>query len=153
MSQLNPNKLHVDFSEGISVDRLTLPRTYTLTHSDSTGALFLTIAQHYDLAQISGWYTRLMRDEVLAEWIVDEDGPALHVYCHVSGGFVFGTAKWRYNIFQSELPLVLEAIRYGDRTLFKYNPELDNSLIFIYFHSTNSKFDKVENWGTMLKYI
>ena len=39
-------------------------------------------------AQISGWYTRLMRDEVLAEWLEDEDGPALHVYCHVSGGLV-----------------------------------------------------------------
>jgi len=27
-----------------------------------------------------------MRDEVLAEWKGTDDGPALHVYCHVSGG-------------------------------------------------------------------
>jgi hypothetical protein len=93
-----------------------------------------------------------MRDEILAELSDDGDSLAFKVYCHVSGGFVIGTAKWRYNIFRSELPLVLEAIRYGDRTLFEYNPELDNGLIFIYFHSTDSKFDKVENWGTMLKY-
>jgi len=58
-----------------------------------------------------------MRDEVLADWRKDDDGSALHVYCHVSGGLVLGTAGWRYAIFQHELPLVLEAFGYGDRAL------------------------------------
>jgi hypothetical protein len=49
-------------------------RCYTLTHSDTTGELFLTIGPDFDRAQISGLYTRLMRDEVLAEWREDEDG-------------------------------------------------------------------------------
>jgi hypothetical protein len=74
------------------------------------------------------------------------------VYCHVSGGFIIGTAKWRYNIFQSELPLVLEAIRYGDRTLFEKNPQLDNTPVLIHFQSSNSKFNKDENWGVMADY-
>lgn len=55
-------------------------------------------------------------------------------------------------IFQSELPLVLEAIRYGDRTLFEQNPQLDNTLVLIHFKSTVSQFDNVENWGTMADY-
>jgi len=152
MQRLNPKKLHVTYLTGATPDNLIVPRRYTLTHSDITGNLFLSIGSEYDTKQTSKLYTRLMRDEVLAELSDDDDSLAFKIYCHVSGGFVIGTAKWRYNIFRSELPLVLEAIRYGDRTLFKYNPELDNSLIFIYFHSTNSKFDKVENWGTMLKY-
>jgi hypothetical protein len=52
-----------------------------------------------------------MRDEVLAELSHGIDNFAFRVYCHVSGGFIVGSAGWRYNIFRSELPLVLEAIR------------------------------------------
>ena len=152
MKRLNPDKLHVTYLTGTSPESLSLPRRYTLTHSDITGQLFLSIGNQYDTKQISGLYTRLMRDEVLAEFAREEDGLVFRVYCHVSGGFVFGTAKWRYNIFHSELPLVLEAISYGDRTLFEQNPKLDNAPVLIYFKSSDRRFDKVENWGTMTDY-
>jgi len=82
----------------------------------------------------------------------EEDGLVFRVHCHVSGGFVIGTAKWRYNIFRSELPLVLEAIRQGDRTVFEQDPQLDNTPVLIHFKSTNKRFNKVENWGTMADY-
>ena len=152
MKRLNPDKLHVTYLTGTSPESLTLPRRYTLTHSDITGQLFLSIGNQYDTKQISGLYTRLMRDEVLAEFAREEECLVFRVYCHISGGFVFGTAKWRYNIFHSELPLVLEAIRYGDRTLFEQNPKLDNAPVQIHFESTTSQFDKVESWGTMADY-
>ena len=152
MKRLNPDKLHVTYLTGTSPESLSLPRRYTLTHSDITGQLFLSIGNQYDTKQISGLYTRLMRDEVLAEFAREEEGLVFRVYCHISGGFVFGTAKWRYNIFHSELPLVLEAISYGDRTLFEQNPELDNAPVLIYFKSTDRRFDKAENWGTMTDY-
>jgi hypothetical protein len=93
-----------------------------------------------------------MRDEVLAQLADDRDRQVFKVYCHVSGGLIIGTAKWRYNIFHSELPLVLEAIRYGDRTLFEQNPQLDNIPVFIHLLSTNNRFNKVENWGVMANY-
>ena len=86
MSRLRPGKLSVRLAEGSFSDGPVMPRCYSLTHSDTTGDLFLTIGPDFDRAQISVLYTRLMRDEVLAEWREDEDGPALHVYCHVSGG-------------------------------------------------------------------
>jgi hypothetical protein len=124
------------------------PRCYTLTHSDSTGDLFLTIGPAFDRAQISGLYTRLMRDEVLAEWREDEDGPSLHVYCHVSGGLVVGTARWRDAIFRHELPLVLEAFRHGDRPLFRAHPELDEAPIRIHFRSHRRRYRRRERWGT-----
>ena len=152
MERLNPEKLHVTYLTGTTPENLVLPRLYTLTHSDRTGELFLTIGGQYDKQQISKLYTRLMRDEVLAELADDGDRLVFKVYCHVSGGFIIGTAKWRYNIFHSELPLVLEAIGYGDRTLFEQNPELDKSTLHIHFQSNNKRFNKVENWGTMLKY-
>jgi hypothetical protein len=67
MNALNPCKLHVTFHAGNSAGVLAFPRRYTLTHSDMTGDLFLTIRAEYDQTQIAGLYTLLMRDEVLAE--------------------------------------------------------------------------------------
>ena len=66
MSNLNPAKLQIKLID-IKKDVFNLPRKYTLTHSDTTGDLFLTISREYDEKQISGWYTKFMRDEVLGE--------------------------------------------------------------------------------------
>jgi hypothetical protein len=129
-----------------------VPRCYTLTHSDQTGELYLTIGAAYDRAQVNGWYTRFMRDEVLAEWREEEAGLALHVHCHVSGGLVVGTAHWRDAIFRHELPLVLEAFRYGDRALYATHPALDAAPVWVHFHSTRAAYDRVEQWGTPSDY-
>ena len=128
------------------------PRCYTLTHSDTTGELFLTIGLEYNKSQICGWYTKLMRDEVLAAWTDTDEGAALHVYCHVSGGVIFGSARWRFNIFHDELPLVLEALRYGDRALFAAHPQLDNAPIMAHFASTVPRYNVTERWGVPADY-
>jgi hypothetical protein len=90
-----------------------------------------------------------MRDEVLAEWCEDEEGPALHVHCHVSGGLVVGSAGWRFAIFQQELPLVLEAFRCGDRQLFEVHPELDSAPIWVHFHAAQARYNRLEQWGVL----
>jgi hypothetical protein len=80
MGSFFPDKLHVRFIEPCGSEGPESPRRYTLTHSDLTGDLFLTIGPEYDKRQISGIYTRLMRDEVLGGW--DTDEPALHLFVH-----------------------------------------------------------------------
>ena len=152
MSRLNPAKLHVRLAEGIASDSSLSSRRYTLTHSDQTGDLFLTVAPEVDRRQISGWYTRLMRDEVTAEWQSGAEGLSLHVFCHVSGGLAFGSAAMRYDIFRRELPLVLEAFRFGDGVLFVARPELDQAPIWIHFESVDPRYQKTEHWGTPAKY-
>jgi hypothetical protein len=152
MARLRPEKLHVQFGAGLAAEGPVMPRRYTLTHSDATGDLFLTIGQDYDQGQIAGWYTRLMRDEVLAEWRDEGQGAVLHVHCHVSGGLVFGAARWRYAIFQRELPLVLEAFRYGDRALFEAHAECDQAPIEVHFHSHRRRYRRTERWGTPADY-
>ena len=147
MTSLNPDKLSVIYKNAVDKERLKLPRKYTLTHSDSTGDLFLTIGSDYDHKQISSLYTRFMRDEVLAEWQKTESGYELHLFMHISGGFCFGWASLRDRIFCSHLPLVLESIKYGDRSLIEKVPELENSHILVHFNSTNRKYDRVENYG------
>ncbi len=151
MSRLDPKKLHVHF-DSVSHDILSLPRRYTLTHSDKTGDLFLKVSSDFDDKQISGLYTRLMRDEVLAEWKTEQDRFSLHVYCHVCGGLVFGTASLRESIFRRELPLALEAIIHGDRELFLKDPRLDRAEILVHFHKPKSQDCKVEPWGNATDY-
>ena len=152
MKELDPQKLHVTFQEGVSANELLLPRRYTLTHSDLTGDLFLTIGADYDQKQISGLYTRLMRDEVLAEWKPGDGEPTLHVFCHVSGGFVFGAASWRNEILHHHMRMVLEALRYGDRELVSANPDIKQSMVMVHFASNHKRFDSVEEWGSFQDY-
>jgi hypothetical protein len=153
MGRLKPKKLKVTHLSGTTPEAPTVPRRYTLTHSDLTGSLFLSIGSDYDTRTTSGLYARLMKDEVLAELINDQGAMIFNVYCHISGGgFVFGGARLRFSIFCSELPLALEAIRYGDRTLFEQNPELDQSPVYVHFQSTDNRFNKVERWGVMADY-
>jgi hypothetical protein len=152
MTRLDPSKLHVVFSERASSAGLIRPRRYTLTHSDTTGDLFLTIGHNFNQAQISGLYTRLLRDEVMAEWKTDASGPALHVYCHVSGGLTLGPAGWRDAIFRRELPLVLQAFRHGDRALYRAQPALDTAPIRVHFRARQRRYNRVERWGTPADY-
>jgi hypothetical protein len=146
MRHLNPEKLHVSFLLGAGPDGPLAPRTYTLTHSDSTGELFLSIGPQYNRQQVSGLYTRLMRDEVLAEW----QGDALVVHCHVSGGIVFGTAGYRLETFRHHMPLVLEAITFGDRRLFAGHPKLQQAAIQVQFHGRQ---EILETWGAVTDWL
>jgi len=152
MSELHPEKLHVTFHQGTNSLELSLPRRFTLTHSDTSGDLFLSIGSEYDQKQISGFYTRFMRDEVLAELKQDGRILSLHVYCHVSGGLVFGSARWRFEIFHHHMRMVLEAFRYGDRELIASHPDLDQSLIKVHYSSNHKRYDRVEDWGAFQEY-
>lgn len=145
-----PEKLHVKIAPDMG--RAKLPRCYTLTHSDRTGDMFLTIAQDYDKAAISGWYTHLMRDEVLGEW-EDEAGLSLHIHCHVSGGLVLGTAKWRESIFREHLPMVLEAICNGDGEFISEDTAFQWAPIKVHFHARQGDLDQVEVWGSVQDYL
>ena len=146
MVRLHPEKLDVNYEADIDRCIIDLPRRYTLTHSDSTGELYLTIGREFDESRISGFYTRFMRDEVLAEWKNEGNELSLHIYCHVSGGLIFGRSKWRESIFRRELPLVLETIRYGDGKLFEANENLDESRIFVHLRMSGDEL--IEDWGT-----
>ncbi len=152
MSEFTPSKLHVTFAPELTGQDSPIPRCYTLTHSDLTGDLFLTIAPTYDYDQISGWYTRLMRDEVLGEWRKPEN-PALHLHCHVSGGLVLGPAKWRLSMFKQHLPMVIEAITYGDRDFIKANELFLTAPILVHFHARQDALDTLDPWGNIRDYL
>lgn len=147
MSRLNPEKLSVDFTIGVTPTEPIIPRRYTLTHSDITAELFLTIGLNYAYNKISS-----TRDEVLGEWIKMGGKSFFHVYLYVDGGFGPAVTAIRNAIFRRELSLALEAIRYGDKSFFSAHPELDNAPIVVYFNSIYPYFNRIENWGNFSDY-
>ncbi|KAJ9147831.1 hypothetical protein P3X46_029948 [Hevea brasiliensis] len=128
-----------------------LPRTYTLTHSDITARLTLAISQTINNSQLQGWSNKLYRDEVVAEWKKVKGKMSLHVHCHISGGhFLLDLcARLRYFIFCKELPVVLKAFVHGDGNLFNNYPELQEALVWVYFHSKIPEFNRAECWGPL----
>ncbi|HEX2952547.1 MAG TPA: staygreen family protein [Bacillota bacterium] len=142
MSRLNPEKLSLEYRDGVTSAEPVIRRRYTLTHSDITAHLFLTIGFNYAYDQINA-----TRDEVLGEWVQSQDCYFYNVYLHVDGTTGTSETALRDAIFRRELPLALEAIRYGDRRFFLAHPELDQSPIKIYFFSVDPQYNKIENWG------
>ncbi|XP_078173504.1 protein STAY-GREEN, chloroplastic-like [Carex rostrata] len=128
-----------------------LPRAYTLTHSDITSKITLAISHTINRAQLQGWYNKLQRDEVVAEWKMVKGKMSLHVHCHISGGhFLLDLiANIRYYIFCRELPVVLKAFVHGDVNLFNTHPELEEAMVWVYFHSNLPEFNRVECWGPL----
>ncbi|MFW9922243.1 MAG: staygreen family protein [Candidatus Thorarchaeota archaeon] len=151
MSSLNPKKLHVEYMDSKN-NEFSLPRKYTLTHSDQTGDMYLTIGKHYNDEQISNWYTKFMRDEVLGEWLIKNNQKELHLYFHICGGFIFGWAKLRDTIIRSHLKLVFQSIRYGEKELIQIYSELDLSPIYAHFNSKNKKYRVIEQHGFLQDY-
>ena len=145
MSHFNSNKLKVKYLSSEDIDILS--RKYTLTHSDFTGELFLSIGKDYDYKKLKKLYVKFMRDEVLAEWKENNGEYELHIYTHISGGFIFGGAKFRDNIIRSHLPLVFKIIKYAEKDLINSNSFLDEASIIVHFKSKRQKYDKIESMG------
>ncbi|OPJ60766.1 staygreen family protein [Clostridium oryzae] len=147
MSTFDPNKLSVEFKSGVTPTEPIIPRLYTLTHSDITAELFLTIAPYYDFDKLT-----LMRDEVLCRWIKTPIGYYFYVQLHLDSETGNPSTEIRNSIFVRELPLALQAIRYGDRYFFDAHTKLDGAPIIVYFHSEDANYNRVENWGTFSDY-
>lgn len=147
MSEFNPEKLSVKFKNGVTYTEPIIPRKYTLTHSDITAELFLTIGPSYAYNEINS-----SRDEVLGEWIKKGEAYAFYVYLHVDDPSKPLLTPIRNSIFRRELPLALKAIRYGDRKFFDAHPKMDYYPIIVNFISSNKRFNKIENWGTFSEY-
>jgi hypothetical protein len=144
---LDPSRLQVTFAEGSRPDGPLTPRRYTLTHSDRTGDLFLTIGPDYDRQALRALQVRLERDEVLGEWVLGPDGPRLDLHMTAQGGLpLFGTGAMRCNIFRRYRPLVLDALGYGDRAFAAAHPELDRAPVISRFHWRRGRVES-ESWG------
>ncbi|MGG3452770.1 staygreen family protein [Paenibacillus rhizolycopersici] len=148
LGHFNPDKLFVCYRDGITSTEPVMPRRHTLTHSDSTGALFLTIGLEY-----AGDKVNSIRDEVLGEWRLDGGSLIYAVSVYIDQGeYNQSVSARRYETFRRELPLAFTAIRYGDRYLFDVYPELDRTPVIVNFVSSYPLFARQESWGAFRDY-
>ncbi|MCM3722671.1 staygreen family protein [Solibacillus isronensis] len=149
MNKFNPERLSVEYRDGITATEPVISRHHTLTHSDNTGELFLTIGTQFAWDKVNND----MRDEVIGDWKTNGYYIYYNAYVMVNKeGQDFNTAMRRYEVFRRELPLALTAIRYGDRFIFDVYPALDNGLIIVNFISTYPQLYKQEIVGTFSSY-
>ncbi len=146
MSRLDPEKLHVEYV-GTTPAEPVIPRRHTLTRSGIDDDVYLTIGLDFAYNKINP-----ARDEILGEWIINGENYEYNVFLFVNGGRSEDVKAEREASFRNELPVALEAIRYGDAEFFDAHPELDSVPIVVYFLSTDPAFNKVENWGTFSDY-
>ncbi|MER2126774.1 staygreen family protein [Solibacillus sp. FSL H8-0523] len=145
MSKFSPERLAVEYRDGVSTTEPVISRRHTLTHSDITGELFLTIGTQFAWDKVN----TDLRDEVLGFWEMDGERLCYNVYVYLDNGeHDLSTAIRRNEVFRRELPLALTAIRYGDRFKFDSYPYLDYALINVNFMSSYPQLYIQESWGT-----
>lgn len=144
LSSFNPEKLSVEFMNKTTPLGPLFPRRYTLTHSDSTGELFLDIGSTYDWSKINP-----LRDEVLGEWKQYGSSLFYEIFLYLDQGeYPLSSAEKRNEVFRRELPLAIDAIKYGDHLLFETYPCLNQIPIVVNYLSSYPQLAKREFWGT-----
>lgn len=150
MSVFIPSKLSVSYQAPATPFRPVEGRKYTLTHSDTTGQLFLSIGCNYNYSAIN--YS--LCDEVLAKWVPQLGEFSLCARVYVSGGeYDENYTKVRFMIFQKELNLALKAMVNGDKALYSNFPWLLDAPIYVHFESIYPQFNQVIFYGTPRNYL
>lgn len=144
MSEINPQKVFVQYRDIMKPYEPVIGRKYTITHSDETAELFVFVAGNYAEDQI----TR-MRDEVRVAWEQNENGLVLMGSVIVDGKGIMGDAYIRNSIFYREMPTALQALRNSDRFLFDKEPYLDYTPVYIHFISSYPEYNMIYDFGVI----
>lgn len=147
MKQIDSNKVFAEFRDGVTPLEPLRQRKYTMTHSDETANLFVTIGKEYAEDKVSA-----LRDELRLMYEMTKNGLILTGEVLLDGDGVEGKTTERNEIFARELPTALQAIRIADHEFFETNPVLDTVPIYIWFQSEQSEYNKLYDYGTMTEY-
>jgi hypothetical protein len=124
-------------------DAEALPRRYTLSHTDRTADLFLSVGTEYDREAVEQNQTGQMPAGLLAE-LTGGDAPRLTVRCRDEGA---GGQR-----LEKELPLALAVIRYGDRFFYERHPELDQAEVIVQSEATGPSAQEDREFGRVTDY-
>ena len=147
MKKIDTGKVFTEWRNGVSETYPISGRKYTMTHSDKTGDLFISIGNKFAEDKIGK-----LRDEVRLQYIVIDRMPILYGEVLVDGMGIPGNPPVREAIFKSEMPKALQAVRYADNALFTAYPELDNTPVYIQFISSNPDRNKLYDYGVIGDY-
>lgn len=147
MKKINTDKVFTEMRDGVTATYPISGRKYTMTHSDETADLFVTIGVNFAEDKV-----KRLRDEVRLQFIIIDQTPTLYGEVVIDGIGVPGNPPVREALFKNEMPTALQAIRYADRALFDMYPELDQTPVYIHFLSANPDHNKLYDYGIIGKY-
>lgn len=147
MKKIDPDKVNVEFRDRVMPLGPIHERKYTMTHSDETAELFVTIGTKYANDKMID-----IRDEVLLAFEFSSAGLLLMGEVIVDGEGIPGNAERRNEIFAREMGTALQAIRYADADFYQANPALDHVPVYIWFRSDDPAYNKLYDYGTMSEY-
>lgn len=147
MKKMDSSRVHGELRDRVSPVSPILGRKYTVTHSDETGELFVTIGRQFADDKIGE-----LRDEVLLVFENTETGTVLLGEVLVSDEEMNFAPERRNEIFLREMPKALQAVRIADARLYQAKPELDFITILIWFRSDDPKYNKLYDFGQMKEY-
>lgn len=140
-------QLFIEYRDKVTKTSPTENRTYTMTHSDETGDLFVTIGLIY-----AEDMTNEMQDQVYLRFMSLEDKWLLYGEVLIDSPEFEGNKQVRYDIFKREMPLALQAIYTADKAFFDVYPDLKETPVLIRFKSTDPKYDKIYDYGPISTY-
>lgn len=140
-------QIFVEYRDRVTKTSPLQNRTYTMTHSDETGDLFVTIGLLYATDM-----TNELQDQVYLRFTPFEDKWILSGEVLIDSEEFEGNNQVRYDIFKREMPLALQAIYTADKPFFDTYPELKETPVLIRFKSTDPKYDKLYDYGPISNY-
>lgn len=124
-------------------------RVYTMTHSDETANLYVTVGCNIAKDQVD----LKNRDEVIAYLSTDDESSILWGCVLISGeGIPCENAKKRNEIFLREMHVALRAIRVADDAFYSKHPECNNAKVFIQFRSDDEQYHRWYDFGKIAYY-
>lgn len=147
--EFDPNKLETTFIPPMTPLGPIEGRKYTLTHSDTTGILFLDIGPEYNYSAIN----EELRDELIGKYKrYGYNSYILIFYAYVGDSDYFAVSM-KYGDFKYRLNSALQAIFYRDKDLLNEHDFLLNTPVYVKFDSDIAIFDNYENYGYVRDYI
>lgn len=140
-------QVFVEYRDNVTKTRPLKNRTYTMTHSDETGDLFVVIGLDYATDK-----TNELQDQVYLKWTTLNTKDLLYGEVLIDGNGIEDNSKQRYNIFKREMPLALQAIYIANQPFFDAHPELLDTPILIDFKSSSSQYNKLYSYGAIGSY-
>lgn len=147
MESFHSSRVNVEYRDGVTETKPIEGRKYTMTHSDDTAELYVTVGKSYAKDKIGP-----LRDEVLLEFQQQDDQLQLIGAVLIDAEHMNWDSEKRNQIFLREMSTALKAIRYADNTLFEQNPMLDEIPIYLWFQSTKEEYNQLYDFGTMREY-
>ena len=144
MSEFDSSRVHSEFRQGITTTSPIYNRAYTVTHSDETGELFITIGTEHAYDKVDE-----LRDEVLLR-IQQLDGKLMFygtVLINEEGDQ--RNATMRNEIFLKEMPIAIEGMKAADRAMWEQNPMLLDLPVCIWFQSSDPEYNQFYDFGKL----